>query len=84
MRLGKLLMVIGKSEVLHYKRIGKLFKNIKSWSGRLIAWPVIAILVTVFHYMFSLMHTLFELSLLIFKPGQFDNNMRELELKYKS
>jgi hypothetical protein len=83
MRFGKLLTIIGKSEAVHYRRIGKLFKNIKSWSGRLIAWPVIAFLVTIFHYMFSFMHTLFELSLMVFMPAQFDNNMKELELKYK-
>ena len=82
MRLGKLLRVIVKSESIHYSRIWKLLWKIDSWSGRVVAWPIIAILVTVFHYLFSGMHTLFEITLMVFKPQQFDNNMIALEKKY--
>lgn len=83
MRIKKLWKITLKSESRHYKRLGKLWKNIKSWSGRLIAWPLIAILVTIFHYLFSGMHTGFELVLMIFKPTQFDQNMKSLEQKFK-
>lgn len=81
MKIIRLLRVIGKNEIKHYKRLGKLFENIKSWSGRLIAWPLIAFLVTIFHYLFTGMHTGFEIFLMIFMPGQFEHNMIELEKK---
>lgn len=84
MRFGRLGKIILKSEGVHYKRLFELLKKIETWSGKLIAWPIIAFLVTIFHYMFSFMHTLFEISLIFIRPKQFDSNMRELELKFKN
>ena len=84
MRFGRLLNVIIKSEYSHYARIFKLVTKMHTWPGRLIAWPIIAILVTIFHYLFSWMHTLFEISLMIVNPRQFDNNMLALEKKHNA
>ena len=82
MRLTKLAKIIAKSESIHWKRIIGLFNRIHNWSGKLIAWPIIAIIVSIFHYLFSGMHTLFEITLIIFRPRQFDLNMKALEDRY--
>lgn len=78
MKYSKLIKVMLNKEALHYKRLGKCFHNIDTWSGKLIAWPLICIIVTFSHYCFAIMHFGFETFLYLFKRDQFNKNMVSL------
>lgn len=66
-----------KKEKNHYKRMIKLFKEVKQIGGKLIAFPIIFILITFFHYCFAFMHAMFETFLFFFNKEQFNINMKK-------
>ncbi len=75
----RLIKILWKKEGRHYSRLWKLNKRIHNIIGKAVAWPMICISVTFFHYCFAIMHFLFETFLYIFKRGQFRVNMTNLE-----
>ncbi len=79
MRYTKLLKILWSKEKIHYKRLIKCLHNIDNWPGKIIAWPLICITVTFFHYCFAIMHFLFETFMFIVNRKQFEKNIKKLE-----
>jgi hypothetical protein len=76
-----LLKILWKKEIIHWKRIGQMLKKFKTWSGKLTFGIVVAILVTLGHWCFALMHTLYELMLFMFAHDMFKANLQKMALK---
>lgn len=83
MKYTKLLEILWNKEKIHYKRLKKCFNNMNNWSGKLIAWPLVCIIVTFFHYCFALMHFLFESFMFFYNKKQFEENMNNFEKEFK-
>lgn len=75
MRYTKLLEILWIKEKIHYKRLKKCLNNMDNWPARLIAWPLVCVIVTFFHYCFALMHFLFESFMFLYNRNQFKQNM---------
>jgi len=76
-----LLSILWKKEKIHWKRIVEVFGKINGWVFKLTFGVIVAILVTLFHYAFALMHTLYEAFLYIFFRDAFRANLQKLALK---
>ena len=75
-----LAIILWKKEKVHWRRMGKVFGEY-NWIGKiLIALPLVIIL-SLFHYAFAIMHTLFELFLFVFFKNAFRANLQQLALK---
>ncbi len=77
-----LLAIFGKKELIHWSRMKILFNEMEDFGGKFIAYPILVILLSFFHYCFSGMHLLFELFLYLFNRKQFKQNLKSLTLKY--
>jgi hypothetical protein len=76
-----LFIILWKKEKIHWQRIGKLFSRFHGWLNKLTFGLITAIFITIFHYAFALMHTLYELFLFIFARKVFRTNLQKLALK---
>jgi len=76
-----LLKILWKKECDHWKRINSLFNKFKDWPTKLTFGLIIALFIIIFHYMFALMHTLYELFLYVFYNKSFKSNLQQLSLK---
>jgi hypothetical protein len=76
-----LLSILWKKEKIHWKRIVQIFSKINGWIFKLTFGVIVAILVTLFHYAFALMHTLYEMFLFVFARQAFKANLQKLALK---
>lgn len=76
-----LFTILWKKEKIHWNRIGKLLSRFHGWLNKATFGLITAILVTIFHYAFALMHTLYELFLFIFARQAFKANLQKLSLK---
>ncbi|MCK9575522.1 MAG: hypothetical protein WC979_02135 [Candidatus Pacearchaeota archaeon] len=77
-----LLKIFLLKEFVHWLRMGKLWTEIGTDIGaRFIAYPIIVILVSIFHYMFAFMHFAFETYLYISSREQFRQNLLKMEAK---
>lgn len=77
-----LMLILFLKECIHWKRMGKLWNEVGTDIGaRFIAYPIIVILITIAHYCFAFMHTMFECSLAIFMNAQFKMNLINLHKK---
>jgi hypothetical protein len=76
-----LLSILWKKEKIHWKRIGQVFNKINGWVFKMTFGVIVAILITLFHYAFALMHTLYEAFLFIFFRDAFRANLQKLALK---
>jgi hypothetical protein len=76
-----LLQILWKKEKIHWKRVKEMFGKFGGWVVKLTLGLLVIILVTIFHYMFAFMHTLFELFLFIFARNVFKSNLQKLALK---
>jgi hypothetical protein len=76
-----LLIILAKKEAIHWKRIGKMFSRFPGWLNKATFGLIVVILVTLFHYVFALMHTLYELFLFIFFRQAFKANLQKMALK---
>lgn len=74
-----LLKILWKKEVIHWKRIVKMFGRFNSWVSKLTFGLIVATLVTLGHYGFAFMHTLLEITLFIFANKQFKANLVKIE-----
>lgn len=67
--------------IVQWKRIGQMFKKFNGWISKLTFGLIVAIFITIFHYIFALMHTLYEIFLYIFARQAFRANLQKLALK---
>lgn len=77
-----LFKILWKKEKKHWKLIKEMLTlKFKSWGSRLTFGIIVAILVTVFHYMFALMHTLYEAVLFVVANKMFKENLQKLAVR---
>jgi len=79
-----LLNITFKKEIIHWNRMGELFKEMTGIGGVLIAYPILVAIVSICHYLFALMHTSFELFLFVINRKQFKENMRKINAQLKN
>lgn len=77
----KFIKIMLKKEVVHYKRMYQLFKMVEGFGGKCIAFPLMFILITFFHYCFAFMHFSFETFMYLCNRNQFEQNIEKLTLK---
>jgi len=75
-----LLEILWKKELIHWRRVKDMFKKFKGWLSKCTVGLIIAFLITLFHYIFAVMHTLYELTLYVFARKTFKNNLEKLAL----
>ena len=69
---GKMLKVFWHKEKVHWKRVGTIFRD--NWSVAII----VSIFLTFFHYLFAIMHLLFESFLYVFNRERYRANLIKL------
>ena len=75
-----LIKILYKKELIHWKRVKMIFHKFNGWFGRLTWGVLIAFFITLFHYMFMFMHTLWELTLFVFNRNKFKANIQKMSL----
>lgn len=75
-----LIKILWKKELVHWRRIGVMFKRFKSWSSKLTFGLIVVILITIFHYCFAVMHTLYEMFLWVVARKAFKINIQRMAL----
>ena len=73
--------ILWKKEKVHWRRIGQILSKFNGWISKLTFGVIIAILITIFHYCFAIMHTLYEICLCVFARNYFKSNLQKLALK---
>jgi hypothetical protein len=76
-----LFTILWKKEKIHWIRLGQLLKKFNGYAYKLTFGLIVAILISIFHYIFALMHTLYEILLFIFARQAFKANLQKLALK---
>jgi hypothetical protein len=76
-----LLQILWKKEKIHWNRIKQLFGKFNGWAYKLTFGLLVAILVSLGHYAFALMHTLYECVLFIFARQAFKANLQKLAIR---
>jgi len=79
-----LLKIVLKKEKIHWTRMIPLFKEMEGIGGKIIAYPILVFIISVCHYAFALMHTLFESFLFVFNKKQFKENMININNNLKN
>jgi hypothetical protein len=75
-----LINILYKKEIIHWKRVKEMFSKFPNWASKLTFGTIVVILVTIFHYLFAIMHTLFEIFLFIFIRDAFKANLQKLSV----
>jgi hypothetical protein len=75
------MSILWKKEKVHWKRVGQIFAKINGWVFKVTLGVLVVILVTLAHYAFALMHTLYEMFLFIFARQAFKANLQKMALK---
>jgi hypothetical protein len=73
-----LFKVLWKKEILHWKRMKVMFNKFNGWLSKLTFGLIVAILVTIGHWCFAIMHTFYELMLFIFARDMFKANLQKM------
>lgn len=81
MKKVTLLHILWRKEKNHWKRIATMFEKFDGWLNKLTFGLIVAIFISLFHYIFALMHTLYEIFLFIFARKAFKANLLKLALK---
>lgn len=76
-----LFTILWKKEKVHWKRVKQMFSKFPSWIGKATFGLIVVVLVTLFHYAFALMHTLYEAVLFVFAKDLFKANLQKMALK---
>lgn len=76
-----LIQILWKKELIHWNRIGKMFGRFPGWLNKATFGLIVVVLVTLFHWAFALMHTLYEILLFIFARELFKANLQKMALK---
>jgi hypothetical protein len=76
-----LISILWKKEIVHWKRVKQMFGKINGWVFKVTLGVLVVLLVTLAHYAFALMHTLYEMFLFIFARQAFKANLQKMALK---
>jgi len=76
-----LISILWKKEKVHWKRTGQVLGKFSGWLSKATFGLIVVVLVTLFHYAFALMHTLYEILLFIFARDAFKANLQKMALK---
>jgi hypothetical protein len=76
-----LFNILWKKEKSHWRMIKEMLKTKFKGASKYTFGIIVALLVTLFHYMFATMHTLYEIVLFIFARNSFKANLQKLALK---
>ena len=76
-----LAKIIWKKEQVHWDRMLEMIDAVSSIGGKIIAWPILVLLISAFHYAFAGMSILFETFMFFFYRGQFKMNMKNIYKK---
>ena len=76
-----LLWLMYQKDLIHWKRMFDLFKEMDDLGSKYISYPIIVCIISAFHYMFAGMHLLFETYTWITNKKQFSKNMASLTEK---
>jgi len=76
-----LAKILWKKEKIHWNRTMGVFTKFNNWFGKLTFGLLIAIIGTIAHYCFALMHTLYETLLWVFFRKAFKANLQKLALR---
>jgi len=76
-----LFTILWKKELIHWRRMKQMFKKFNGWLSKLTFGLIVAILVTLGHYGFAIMHTLYEMFLFVVANKTFKSNLQRLALK---
>lgn len=75
------MIILWKKEKIHWNRTLGIFSKFKNWISKLTLGLIFAILGTLAHYAFAIMHTLYEMFLWVFFRKIFKANLQKLALK---
>jgi hypothetical protein len=76
-----LFKILWLKEKKYWKRNSEMLKKFDSIWSRVTFGLFVAVIVTIFHYGFALMHLLFESILFIFARERFKQNLNTISLK---
>jgi hypothetical protein len=76
-----LVNILWKKELVHWKRLKQMFTRFNSFMSKITFGFIVAILITIAHYCFAIMHTLYEIFLWIFVRDIFKENLQKISLK---
>jgi len=76
-----LAKILWKKEKAHWIMISQMFKRFNGWLSKLTFGFIVAVLVSISHYGFAFMHTLYEIGLFLFARKAFKRNLQRLSLK---
>lgn len=76
-----LFIILWKKELIHWKRLSEMFTKFNNWISKLTFGIIVATLITLAHYAFAIMHTLYEMFLWVFFRKAFKRNLQQLALK---
>lgn len=73
-----LLKIIWLKEIKHWKLMRDALNKFNNFFAKITVGIIVVILISIFHYMFALMHTLYEILLYFFARNQFKANLLKL------
>lgn len=73
--------ILWKKEKIHWKRIRQMFTKFNGFLNKITFGLIVATLVTIGHYAFALMHTLYECLLFVVARQAFKANLQKMMLK---
>jgi len=76
-----LLKILWKKEKIHWVRIAQMFRKFNGIVSKLTFGLIVALLVTLAHYCFALMHTLYEIFLFVVARQTFRANLQKMAVK---
>ena len=76
-----LVKVLWKKEKIHWKRVGEMLGKFNGIVMKATFGIIVAFLVTLAHYAFALMHTLYEIVLWVFARQTFKANLQKLAVR---
>jgi len=71
-----LTSIIWYKEKIHWKRMKELFNEMEGIGGKTISYIILVSLISIFHYLFSLMHIFFECYLFLFNNNRYKSNLK--------
>jgi hypothetical protein len=75
------MTILWKKELIHWRRTKQMLSKFPGWLSKATFGLIVVILITIFHYAFAIMHTLFELFLFVFMRDMFKANLQKMALK---
>jgi hypothetical protein len=76
-----LFNILWKKELKHWKRVKEMFNKFNGWLSKLTFGLIVVTLVTIAHYLFAVMHTLYELFLFVVARKAFKSNLQKMAVR---